>query len=147
MRSLKIGVMVLFLSVVFAIQVNAQSRIWGDIIVILRPPTLEETRGITKQLNLTGEQKKEMKDLNQKYHDDLSSLKEKYQIIYNDLLEAVGNPNVKMGTVQKKAKKLNDTHEKILEKEIEYWNDVKEILDPEQYSKMWNLFTNKRLKR
>ena len=88
-----------------------------------------------------------MKNLNQKYHDDLSSLKEKYQIIYNDLLEAVGNPNVKMGTVQKKAKKLNDTHEKILEKEIEYWNDVKEILDPEQYSKMWNLFTNKRLKR
>jgi hypothetical protein len=62
-------------------------------------------------------------------------------------VKAIGNPDLKMGVVQKKAQKLREVHGKILQKEVEYWNSLKEILKPEQYKKMWNLFVRKRLKK
>ena len=147
MKKVEVGIIGILVSLICLTNSYAQPKIWGGIIVILRPPNPKEARGVVSQLDLTAEQKKQLQELNRKYHHELRNLKNKYQSLYQDLVKAIGNPDLKMGVVQKKAQKLHEVHGKILQKEVEYWNSLKEILKPEQYKKMWNLFVRKRLKK
>jgi hypothetical protein len=49
--------------------------------------------------------------------------------------------------VNDKLKSFHAMHQKVLDAEVDYWMDLKEILTPAQNLKLWEIFEKQRIRR
>jgi len=113
--------------------------------LIFAPVSPDEAKAVSKELNLTPEQQKQMQEVNQRYNREVAALKGDYEKAVRDLLSLIQEPSPDAGVANQRVKEFHNVHQQIISKEIEYWREFKTILTPEQNNKFWTLFTRSRL--
>jgi Spy/CpxP family protein refolding chaperone len=149
MKKVFVGLLIVMFSMVFVAQADAQQKkqLWIDPVGTFRPPSPAEEQAIVTDLQLTEEQKSQMQDLNKRYKADVKALADKYQQARQDMISALESGDPDTAKVRSAAGAVNDTHSKLLAKEVEYWTAIPEILTQEQTIKFWKLFGKSRIKR
>ena len=118
-----------------------------NIIVVFQPPNPEEQRQIATQVNLTEEQRGQMKAVSERYRADAQTLRGKYATAYRDVVRLMQQTEPNKSTVNSKLKAFHNVHQQVVSHEVQYWMDFKSILTPEQNKKFWNVFEQKRIRR
>lgn len=117
-----------------------------NIIATFRPPSPEDERTISNKLELSEEQKTQMKAVSERYRKDTETLLAKYREAYEDVVNLMQETIPNKTVVNNHLKAFHGIHEEILGKEVSYWMDFKGILTPEQNRKFWNLFEQDRVR-
>lgn len=149
----KVGVCLLgvfiFMVFVFAYTAFAEERkdITKNIIIVFRPPSADEQKNISKQLQMTSEQNAKMKEVADSYQRDSVSLKNQYNAAYNDVIKLMQAEQPDKVTVNETLKRFNAIHSQLVDKEVEYWMQFKSVLTPEQNDKLWEIFEQSRIRR
>lgn len=117
-----------------------------NIVVTFRPPSPEEEKKIAAQLELTDEQKGQMRELSDKYRQQTASLRDKYAAAYRDVVNLMQEGNADKGRVDAALRNFHSVHQQFLDTEVEYWMDFKGILTPAQNKTFWGIFSRSRIK-
>ncbi len=137
----------LFTLVPAAPSLAERKGLFRNIVSTFAPPSPQESKTIAKTLELTEEQRKQMKELNEKYRRESSNLKREFNKGYEAVVRLMKATNPDKGRVNEALKRFHEVHSKLLSKEVEYWTSFKSILTPEQNKKFWKLFEKSRVRR
>ena len=152
MKKILISLFALFLIVILASPYDGAAKkgrkgIFKNIMTVFRPPSAQEQKNIAQKLELTEEQRPKMKELNDKYRKQSSTLKKKYSTAYNDVVSLMNQQSPNKQKVNQKLKAFHSTHSNLVDAEVQYWMDLKTILTPAQNNKLWEIFEQSRIRR
>ena len=81
----------------------AGERVWlRPLVLVLRPPTETEKKGIVDQMDLNESQKRQLAELEQEFEDSARTLQARHQQLLRRLAAFMTAPPVERGTVRKK---------------------------------------------
>ncbi len=138
--------LLIILSSSFTLAQEEQKGIFRNILIVFMPPTPEQEQVIAERLELTEEQRTQMKQLSDRYREDATTLRNKYISVYNDIVTLMEQTEPNRTVVNEKLKAFHNVHQEVLSREIIYWMDFKTILTPEQNKKFWNIFEQSRIR-
>ncbi|GBD95962.1 MAG TPA: hypothetical protein ENG83_05310 [Nitrospirae bacterium] len=149
MKNLIVGFLMLFImvSLVYTYDASAKKNIVTNIVVTFRPPAPEEQKTIARKLELTEEQKAEMKVINGKYRQQSMALKNKYNAAYKDVVLLMKEDKPNKERVNRELKTFHNIHSQVVDVEVQYWMDLKTILTPAQNNKLWEIFEKGRIRK
>jgi len=117
-----------------------------NILVVFAPPTPEEEQRIATRVGLSAEQKQQMRSVNQRYRSDAPALRARYDTAYDDVVRLMQAANPNQNEVNRRLRTFNQVHQEVVEREVGYWTDFKEIMTPEQNQTFWNIFEQSRIR-
>ena len=118
-----------------------------NVITTFRPPSPQEEKTISTRLQLTEDQKRSMKAVNERYRQDSETLLAKYRAAYDDVVRLMQQTDPNKTAVNDRLKTFHRIHEQVLDKEVGYWMDFKGVLTTEQNRQFWNLFEQDRVRQ
>lgn len=120
--------------------------VFRNIMTVFRLPSPAEQKSVAQQLDLTNEQKTEMKALTEKYRREGSKLLENYNIAYKKVIHLMETTSPDPSEINKTLKHFHKVHSQLVDKTVEYWRDFKNILTLEQNKKFWSIFEKSRVR-
>lgn len=148
MKKVLVGFLVLFVMVTLVSTYDAFARkdIVKNILVTFRAPNPEEQKSISQQLQMTPEQNAQMKEVNERYKKDSTTLRDRYNAAYQDVVMLMKQEKPDKIRVNETLKKFHSIHAEVLNREVGYWMDLKTILTPQQNNKLWEIFEQQRIR-
>jgi len=139
----------LLLPLLFDLPAVAQDTRRGllrNILVVFAPPSQQEEQRIAARVGMSSQQKTQMRAVNERYRSDAPSLRAKYDAAYDDVVRLMQSTNPNQGEVNQRLRTFHRVHQEVVEREVGYWNDFKEILTPQQNQTFWNIFEQSRVR-
>ena len=138
---------VLVAALSFTTAIAAQKGLTRNIISTFAPPDGADRAAIAQKLEITAEQKSQMKEISKRFKDQSSALKKDYQTAYQNVVKLMNNEKPDKSRVNEKLKNFHQVHSKVLEAEVQYWMDLKTILSPAQNLQLWEIFEQSRIRK
>ena len=120
---------------------------FGNVVETFMPPKGDGAKMIAKELELDEEQRPKMRELNERFKRNVSTLRQAYQQEYQNVVALMNSESPNKSNVNAKLKSFHAMHQKVLDAEVGYWMDLKEILTPAQNLKLWEIFEKQRIRR
>ena len=121
--------------------------VFRNVVETFMPPKGDGARMIAKELALDEEQRPKMKELNERFTRNASTLRQAYQQEYKNVVALMNSESPNKTNVNDKLKSFHAMHQKVLDAEVDYWMDLKTILTPAQNLKLWEIFEKQRIRR
>ena len=128
-------------------QQQQRKGIFKNIVTTFRLPSPAEQKNISRRLNLTEEQRTQMKGITEKYKKEGSQLISEYNKGYEAVVRLMESTNPDSSCVNQALKDFHQVHSQLVDKEVEYWRDFKSILTLEQNKQFWNIFAKSRVRK
>jgi Spy/CpxP family protein refolding chaperone len=146
LAALTMMVSVVLVSLQGVAQAQRREAAFGKAMVaMMAPPSPQEASAMAKQLKLTPEQQKQMREVTDRYRTDTQALRQKYESGVESVLALIREPAPTPGAANQRLREFHDVHQEVLNKEVQYWMEVKSIMTPEQTHQLWNIFERSRL--
>ena len=138
---------VLVAALSFTTAIAAQKGITRNIVSVFAPPNAAESASIAQTLEMTAEQKSQMKEVADRFKKQASTLKKKYQTAYQNIVSLMDNEKPDISKVNEGLKNFHQVHSNVVDAEVQYWIDLKTILSPAQNLQLWEIFEQSRLRK
>jgi len=125
---------------------EARKGLTRNILEVFAPPTAEQEKKIATTVQMTEEQKTQMKAVNERYRGESQALLTKYRSAYEDVVKLMQETSPDKGQVNERLKAFHQVHAEVVSHEVTYWAEFKSILTPAQNQKFWNLFEQTRVR-
>jgi len=125
---------------------GGQKGLFKNVVQTFRPPSGRELTKIANDLELDEEQKRQMKELNDRFQQQTSTLKQRYETGYEKVVKLMSTEHPDKGNVNQTLKNFHQTHSQFVDAEVQFWMDLKTILTPAQNLKLWRLFEKSRIR-
>ena len=123
-----------------------QKGMFRNIIETFMPPQGNGAKMIAKELELDEEQRPQMRELNERFSRNTSTLRQAYQKEYQNVIALMNSESPNKANVNAKLKSFHAMHQKVVDAEVGYWIDLKTILTPAQNLKLWEIFEKNRIR-
>ena len=134
----------------YSVEVQAEGAqkkgVFRNIVQTFRPPSGKELTKISNDLELNDEQKQQMKEVNDRFKQQTSTLKQRYGTGYEKVVKLMNTEQPNKANVNQTLKNFHNTHSQIVDAEVQYWMDLKTILTPAQNLKLWRIFEQSRIR-
>ena len=138
---------VLVAALSFTTAIAAQKGMTRNIVSVFAPPKAAERASIAQTLEMTAEQKSQMKEVADRFKKQASTLKKKYQTAYQNIVSFMDNEKPDISKVNEGLKNFHQVHSNVVDAEVQYWIDLKTILSPAQNLQLWEIFEQSRLRK
>lgn len=126
-------------------QEQQRKGVFRNIVNTFRLPSPAEQRNVAQKLELTEEQRTQLKGITEKYKKEGSQLLSEYNKGYEAVVRLMESTNPDSSRVNQALKDFHQVHSQLVDKEVEYWREFKSILTLEQNKQFWNIFAKSRV--
>ncbi len=148
MKRINALALALVATIAFAVPAAHAGKVtMGTLVSTFRPPTPSEQQALVRDLEMTEDQRSQMKELDARFRRETRNLRQEYQKAYRSVVQLMQAGSVDSGEVIRRVKRFNEVHNTIVEKEVQYWVDLKNLLEPPQRKTLAQKFLKSRVRR